>query len=910
MPDLPAGPTFPIPDVPPPAAAAPPPPAPPPWSPGGWNDPRGMYDRDGKRPLRWGPIVVFGVLFLGLAGVLLALFLIPKSPPRPAVVAVAIWKYTDPALPPNPFARKDGERLEACFPADTKRPEAPAGRQEVIETADALRTFTADLAKQKDDRPFVCSITALADETPAGAALLAPVPGGGDVTVKDLLDGMKACPAKEKLLILDLARPLARPVTGPFKADPARAVHDAITAYGNLPCPVIVSCSPGEVSVPMDPEGNSAFGFYLAEGLRGAADGSDDKKPERDRRVTVRELYLFTVFRTNRWAAQVRGVTQTPRLYAKGVEAVNFDVFIPEAFPVRTYEVAANPMPAALADGWAARDSRRVERVRNHPLALAATEGILLRAEAYWRAGDAERARRELDQPQALKWAGGVVSARESWRYPTLTAVEAVPPPADKKEEAARAEEATALRKAVDEYWRKLQLTPPKPDEAAGAREVLKGMAAGSPGPVVRAVWAKLLTESAPSVVMVKDVSALVEAVTIGKPTAERALLYRLANLPEEQRIDPKAVAALLAAEDAAGRAIAAAVDDVFPAVADRLKAADESKRQAEAVLFKPEPSAKEKDDAIAALKRAAAMFVEAADRAGAVREAAQEVRDALWLLSATAPAAGEDDGWYRDWKALADTLAEPVGKVFAVPLPPDSPDDWRTAAGRVRVSAARLRKRVTDARALAAKLEKEEAPAVADVAALRTVLLTSAPSAKDRAALWAAVDKAEGVLHKKVREDLDEKENASPKGMPHAEPAMADPPDLETAARRRGEVSIALGRLAGIETGKLTATGVRTAWGESVISGRIAGWVAAVENWPTAERLTRSTAPPAAGLYRPEKFPGPAPAERTGKAAQSAADGWLEQHFRAYQLLRPGTGDFYPTQAGQAAVRVRQSAE
>src|SRR5438105_3681330 len=194
--EIPAGPQFQVPEPPPPPPAAePPPPAPPPWTPGGWNDPRGLAGRDGPTGLRWGPILVFGALFLALGGVLVWLFLVPSAPPRPAVAAVTIWKYNDPALPPNPWAKKDGERLVACFPEDTARPDAPAGQEELIQTATDLKAFVAKLAKQKPDRPYVCYLNAIAAQTPAGVAVLSPVAGAeSDVTIAPLPDGMKAWP--------------------------------------------------------------------------------------------------------------------------------------------------------------------------------------------------------------------------------------------------------------------------------------------------------------------------------------------------------------------------------------------------------------------------------------------------------------------------------------------------------------------------------------------------------------------------------------------------------------------------------------------------------------------------------------------------------------------------------------------
>ncbi|HEY2783833.1 MAG TPA: hypothetical protein VGJ05_02560 [Fimbriiglobus sp.] len=938
MADVPAGPTFPIPEPdpapPPPAAETPAAPAPPPWKPGGWNDPRSLYDRDGPKPFRWGPILVFGTLFLILGGILVALFRVPSTAPRPAVVLVPIWQYDDPSLPPNPWAQQDGKRLAACFPEDQKRPEAPAGRQELIENAAGLRSFISKLENQKSDRPFVCYFTAIADDA-NGVIIRTPKPGPeAEVTIAELLDGMNRCPAGQKLLVLDLARPLARSVTGPFRADPATALHEALVAYGPLPCPVLVSCSKGEVSVPMDPEGNSAFAFYLAEGLRGAADGSDGDKPDRDGRVTVRELFLFTAFRTNRWVAQVRGLTQTPQLYDRGVESVNFDVFIPSAFPARDYAPSPNPMPQAIADGWASRDARRADRLVFQPLAQSAFEGILLRAEAYWRAGDVERAGTEMSQTQTVQWlsAGSTVAKSPAdWRYPTwATMLDPGPPAADKKEQAKQAEAETTIRKATDDYWRKLTAKPAKPAEVTEARDALKNLSPGSPEPIVRAVWTKLLSESEPPKAAIRDISALIVDVWKKKSqAAEQQLLKRLAALPDDQSIEPNAVAALLNAEDAAGRALAVATGDAFPAVSERLRTADEMKRQAEAKLFETEPTRKDRGAALAALKEAKKAFDEIRNRAGAVHDIRAAVREALWLLAATSPAAGENDAWYRDWQFLAKTLTEPVEKIF-VAVPSDDPtEDWRATDSRVRDATARLRKRIAAVRPLAAKIIKDENPEESEIAnlrtgvtTLRTALLTSALQAEDRKIAWDAVDKGEGIMHKKVRE-LDAKEDGAANGSPHAKLAVPVDLPVDDAPNRRVAVSLALARLGGMEIAKIESTWqnrvgtdpqswakfgaeVRAGWSGEAILKRVNGLIRTPAGWAAAERIDRATAPYAAGLFQPGKVPQPSPAERSARAAARAADVWLEQHFRSYEKLRPGVGEFYTNQRAAAARRIR----
>jgi hypothetical protein len=931
--DLPGAP-FPIPEEPPPPAAEPPPPAPPPWKPGGWNDPRGVYDRDGPKSFRWGPIAVFGTLFLLLGGVLVWLFLVPSAPPRPAVVAVALWKYEDPTRPVNPWAQRDAFRLVACFPADEARPESPAGEETTFQFATDLRSFAGRLKTRPPDRPFICYLTAIAAPTPSGVAVLAPVPGGEtDLTVKELLDQMKDCPAKEKLLVFDVARPLDRPILGPFRTDPAEALHDAITAYGPLPCPVMVACSRGEVSQPMDPEGTSAFAFYLVEGLRGAADGSDDSAPGKNGRVTLREWYRFTARRTARWAKQVRDQVQTPWLYEAGSGEVNFTVFIPSAFPAPGEDAAfTNPMPRELAEAWVARDGRIADRLIRHPLALAAEEGILLRAEAYWRAGDAERCKTELKQPQLTHWLEALPPApvAAAWTYPTLfRPIPNRPAAADPKEQDRRDKADAELREAVMAYWRKLTAKSDKEPDLSSERDALIAKAEGVTVPTARLVWEKLRGEPAPSARVVKDAAALIDGLLKKDgDVAEQTLLRTLSTVPDDRRIDPTAVPELLAAEEAAGRALAVALGDAYPAVVQSLADADQLKRKVETALFLgPELSRRETQEAIESLKQVASIFNDVRIRAEAVAGTRAAVRSALWLLTATAGAAGEDEDWLKDWQTLARSTGLAAEKVFAASLPTISSDEWRGLGERVAGDSAVLKKRLADAVALAKKLAKEEAPAVADVTKLRTALLMSAPTAMEKKLLWDAVDAAEGVLHKKLREGPDATETAAEKGSPQAKPAMPEPANFTRVASNRVVVSLTLARLGGLDPAKLepgwqgrvktdpaawAAFGddVRAGWSEPAVSKKVDTLLRATDTIPAAERATRATPPQAAGLFQPEKFPKQVPAHLLVRSNARTVEGWLAEHFREYQKLRPRGSDFYAAQLRASAERARLSAD
>src|SRR5260221_600927 len=102
-----------------------------------------------------------------------------------------------------------------------------------------------------------------------------------------VLDGLKACPSKRKLLVLDVARPIADPRLGVLANDVAARIPEALDKVEDPDRLVLCSCSPGQVSLSSEDVGLSVFGYYFELALRGWADGYNPKS-DKDGRVAAR----------------------------------------------------------------------------------------------------------------------------------------------------------------------------------------------------------------------------------------------------------------------------------------------------------------------------------------------------------------------------------------------------------------------------------------------------------------------------------------------------------------------------------------------------------------------------------------------------------------------------------------------
>ncbi len=307
-------------------------------------------------------------------------------------INIPLCEYVNSVWPPVPFAEADADRLVKHF-----------GGQEKAFNDQEEERFTRKLESLKTlgDRPLVLHIAGLAVARDDRVYVLSSKAGPGVPDknwhpLDEVFKAVETCPAKEKLLILDLAQPLADPARGVL-ADTASAQINAalkvLAAEKKLPSLVLVASGPGEFSQPYDEERGSAFAYFMDQALAGHADGYGDGTL--DKWVKVREMAQYIRDHVSRWSHFSRGVTQTVTLYGDG----DFRLTVHERSPEWS-EADYKPLlvPKWIGETWTVRDLWETEGARaKAPHLLRRLEDAMLRAEARNRAGGSDdKVQREL----------------------------------------------------------------------------------------------------------------------------------------------------------------------------------------------------------------------------------------------------------------------------------------------------------------------------------------------------------------------------------------------------------------------------------------------------------------------------------------------------------------------------------
>lgn len=661
-------------------------------------------------------VFVAGLLAVTLLGILVGLvyWLLSGGTPTVGYMALPLSEHVDPVWPPVPFAEADADRLLKRFPGGEKAfnyQEAELFRRKL------------DSLKALGDRPLVLHIAGLAVVHDGRPYLLSSkaAPGAPDANwhaLTDILDAWAACPARDKLLILDVIHPVARADRGILADTAAVAVHGTLKSRadeGKLPGLVLVSCLPGEFALADENFRAGALAGFLDEGLRGYADGHLDGG--RDRWVKVRELHAYARDRLARWAYFTRGTTQTVALYGDG----DFRLVAHDKVQEAETTAVIVPYPAWLADGWKLRDDWDAAGARTKaPHLLHRLNDALLRAEARVRAGvPDDKAEREL--------AAVRTNLTPSWER--FRVVEP-PPPTN-----LLAKPAPTALLAKLEGWLATFDGKKKLADALGEMKPTRD-------DVVLAAWLRLADTALPR----DQIVALCgEAVPPGSlpESSEAVFLFKLGELAGKRVFvagdrtwpGPAALAAVRG-ERAALEAVAAAsqAPEVFRWLKPRLDALEASRSAAETVLWTLG------DDGLIGASTAASdvagRYAALAKQANEIREDARKSADALRALTDAAaelpglgaaliptPAGGAIEQWTRAASAateLANLLDQPE-------QPPGFGDRLAGPGAVIRESLGSLRGVI-----------KELAEREPDGKATPAVLATPRMTGKQRADWWA----------------------------------------------------------------------------------------------------------------------------------------------------------------------------
>ena len=218
-------------------------------------------------------VMLLGVLLalIVLTGVGIGLLYWLSPPAEPGVLPIAITANPDG----GPAAWLEADR--AAF-ADGELLGKPLDDWGANPNRDQIRLRFRALAKTPRSRPVVVYLSAPASIDAAGGVFLLPADKLGDhprnrLTLAELLTAFADCPARHRLLILNLVPPTEDALFAPPSGELAAAIFKTLEEVRDDGRLSLVSCGPGQTPFASAELGRTVFGFYLEAGLHGAADG-------------------------------------------------------------------------------------------------------------------------------------------------------------------------------------------------------------------------------------------------------------------------------------------------------------------------------------------------------------------------------------------------------------------------------------------------------------------------------------------------------------------------------------------------------------------------------------------------------------------------------------------------------------
>ncbi|MBI1188259.1 MAG: hypothetical protein GC206_13170 [Alphaproteobacteria bacterium] len=333
---------------------------------------------------------------LAVLGMIVGLLRWLRFDPKPVICPIVVAQYQRPEIPNSPRAGLDAAALLAgvYFPTTL---DAAAGPPEDPKSFAPSRSridrALAALADRAVEEPLLIYISAAAVvDTDDAVRILAADADPGDLRsgtpLRSVLQAVRACPSRRKLLVLDLGRSL---VGGRFGAlvDDVPAHLDAELAAVEDPYRLtLMPCAAGQFAWESEDLDRTVFGFYIEAGLRGWADGVGDQG-RIDGLISAGELAAYVTREVGRWSRHARGPewVQTPRAegdYGRNDFAL---VGLPRGRLRDPLMLSEKPLryPEALRKGWALRDAwQNDETDRLDPRGFRHLERALIEAERRW----------------------------------------------------------------------------------------------------------------------------------------------------------------------------------------------------------------------------------------------------------------------------------------------------------------------------------------------------------------------------------------------------------------------------------------------------------------------------------------------------------------------------------------------
>ncbi|MGO9115756.1 MAG: hypothetical protein ACLP9L_41650 [Thermoguttaceae bacterium] len=357
-------------------------------------------------------VVFWSVLFAGLVGVYI--YYVFRQVVRTPLVAYVATKYDSP-IPPNAWASEDLSGLQEMSSEGSLLQEKRIVDFHKVDTWESKDQWFSDIrhaiASATPGGPSRTSIIiylsmhGVVDEKGEPCLIppgVSPWKSSDWVPVREILTELfkysdkkyaSKIEAWDKLLILDCNRIDANWSLGQFYNGFAEGLQ-AVVEKAQVPrLHILNSTSPGQVGYSSPELRRSVFGYFLAQGLNGAADVESDGN--HNKQVSLRELYGYLKAKVSQWVIQNRGDVQEPMLLpelAKDAPDIPLVFRRSDEGTVMPPPVERNPRWVKMAGLWeqhAALRAKTPTPYREKPLEWADYQFNLLRAEQLLEAGSA-----------------------------------------------------------------------------------------------------------------------------------------------------------------------------------------------------------------------------------------------------------------------------------------------------------------------------------------------------------------------------------------------------------------------------------------------------------------------------------------------------------------------------------------
>lgn len=656
--------------------------------------------------------------------------------PSPRFVPLWVNEYRSPLVIDNDAAELDRRAIQngRYFQCVSACAVGSLERHRILQELAALEKLTADDAA-------VVYLSAYAVHDADGSLSLLPadfVPGDvrSQLPLTDVLKQIQRCPAKGKLLVLDLMWPLAEAGRSSLSQTAGVAAAKELDELHDPNLYVLCAASPGQKSLVSVELGRSVFSFYFEQALRGYADGCG-AAGLRDGRIRVGELAQFVCDGVDHWAWQNCRRRQTPRFlgHSEDFELVS----LPHGEPLPALApLARRGYPIWLREAWQVRDTLKSQgAVGLAPRLLAQWERELLAAENAWQLGeDAARVQDDLKGR----------STAFSNRWDGARRVVAGPPPrslASLRRQGLSPDPkiATCLENLLSKLAAQtagLQAAPALAVRQKLAAQFLEDVKDAPPAARAMAIFDHLARETNPRPDLVRLLDGLLATDQPHPLYVETNFLRRLAGLTEQIPSESwpagsvrQSLQLVRLGEHVVGfqRGLKVSLPLIEPAAGQR--------RLAEMVLLNPTYAAITTADR--ALRNSAALYEQAQVRLETLHSASSRLEAATALLLAVEPLVDEDDSKQSSWLATAKAAAELADQMDAAVRPGELQNlGQRSLAVQSQIEGLSQSFSADELQRVQQRLRRPDVdPTQIDRASL--LLTTSCLAAGDRAALWQA---------------------------------------------------------------------------------------------------------------------------------------------------------------------------